>query len=614
MDKFRNACVLLGFLFSAISPGFSQTIIEVGKDLLAEKNKNYSPVIKSLLENAPKKDVRIIFQKGTYFFKPEGTFVKNHPITNHENGIKNIAFLFEGFESIEIDGGGSDFMFSGEMLPFLFDKSEKIRLTNLSIDWTVPFFIQGKVLAVDQSRGTYDLQMFNKGFDFKVESNKLKFPLSYGFTYSSIGESLVFDYKTKSPVYGAGNLDIHRKQEDVFVEKLPSGMLRIKEKLKVYPPVGSVITFKGPNGENRYAPAIHAIRSSDIIIEFVNVYHALGMGFLGERSADIRLSKFNVMLRPGTDRMLSATADATHFCNCRGTVIMEDCLFENMLDDGTNIHGIYLIVEKVLGEKTIHASLGHFQQAGFIFAESGDETWFLVAPIPHRTALNSVSSIKVLDDRLMEIHFKDKIPENLKPGDLVENKTWNTSNVIIRNCKMHNHRARNIVLKTPGKTLVENNYFSSMMASILLRAEAFFWYESGANENITIRNNTFVDCAYGDGRQAVVQILPRMQRRFDLKHFVDKNITIENNIFKTFDTQIIHATAVDGLIIRDNEIIQTSTFKPFLPYGTLIDLNLCNEVLMTNNRFRGNHPNLFSADKPTTLTLKNTENQGIERY
>ena len=153
-----------------------------------------------------------------------------------------------------------------------------------------------------------------------------------------------------------------------------------------------------------------------------------------------------------------------------------------------------------------------------------------------------------------------------------------------------------------------------MMASILLRAEAFFWYESGANENITIRNNTFADCAYGDGGQAVVQILPRMQRRFDLKHFVDKNITIENNVFKTFDTQIIHATAVDGLIIRDNEIIQTSTFKPFLPSGTLVDLNLCNEVLMTNNLFRGNHPNLFRADKPTTLILKNTENQGIERY
>ena len=47
--------------------------------------------------------------------------------------------------------------------------------------------------------------------------------------------------------------------------------------------------------ENRYAPAIHAKWSKNISIEKVNVYHALGMGFLGEHTENIHLnSLYNV--------------------------------------------------------------------------------------------------------------------------------------------------------------------------------------------------------------------------------------------------------------------------------------------------------------------------------
>ena len=39
---------------------------------------------------------------------------------------------------------------------------------------------------------------------------------------------------------------------------------------------------------------------------------------------------------PHTQRVISTTADATHFVNCKGDILIENCRFENMLDDGTN--------------------------------------------------------------------------------------------------------------------------------------------------------------------------------------------------------------------------------------------------------------------------------------
>ena len=50
-------------------------------------------------------------------------------------------------------------------------------------------------------------------------------------------------------------------------------------------------------------------------------------------------------------------------------------------------------------------------------------------------------------------------------------------------------------LKTPGKIVIEDNDFSSHMSSIFFRGEMFHWYESGAVEDVLIRNNRFDYCA-----------------------------------------------------------------------------------------------------------------------
>ena len=41
--------------------------------------------------------------------------------TNHDNGDKKVAFLLEGFDSVEIQGNGSELIFHGQIFPFQFE-------------------------------------------------------------------------------------------------------------------------------------------------------------------------------------------------------------------------------------------------------------------------------------------------------------------------------------------------------------------------------------------------------------------------------------------------------------------------------------------------------------
>lgn len=467
------------------------------------------------------------------------------------------------------------------ILPFYIFNSKNIHISGISIDWQAPLYIQGEILGYSEEDGYYDVRLHKEGYDWEISRyGYLKFP-TYS-PYSTVGESLVFDKERNAPIYGSNKYDIHRKGEDVVTTRLDDGTIRIHEKLKNYPPIGSIINFKGPNGENRYSPAFYAKNSTDIKLDDINIFHAPGMGILCEKVENAYFDKINIVVPKDSDRTVSVTADATHFCNCKGEVIIENSIFENMLDDGTNVHGTYVEVAEILDERTIRTKLHHPQQGGFIFAEAGDEVYFITSPKPTRDKFGEVASVQEINEFYTDITFKEPIPENLAACDILENKTWNTSLFKIENCTIRNNRARNIVLKTPGKIIISSNRFSSMMASILIRNEMSFWYESGAVEDVLIENNVFEDCVTGCTDTGVILISARVSKHFK-EMPIDKNIRIINNKFHTFDNILVQAKDVDGLTIKNNSYRRTNTFKPYNIDAAAISVERCTNVNIEDN-------------------------------
>jgi len=593
---------ILGVL-SASADSYARQVITI-----SPSEGDTTPAIRRALENTKDKDLKLVFSKGTYRFFADSVEAEMRYITNHDKGLRKIIFKADGFDSIEIEGNGAAFIFHGQAAPFVFENCEKVTMSNLSIDWDIPFLFQAEVIGCDPGKQWMDVRPLKEGFSWSLEKGKIKFPDIDGFSFSDLGHTYPFDPQTKDVVYAAKGMNLHPDR----VDALRNGLLRIHGKMRYCPPVGSMICSNGTSGETRYAPGVYVLSSKNINIDGVIIHHCLGMGFLFERAADIVLKNSGVYLQEGSNRVGTAVADATHFCNCKGEVLVENCRFENMFDDATNVHGTYVFVDEVINAKTVRIELRHRQQLGYTFAEAGDEIWFSHQPSIHRSSANEVVAVKKIDAVYSELTFKNKLPTKLAVGDALENKTWNPS-FTMRGCRIGNHRARNIVLKSPLKTVIENNdFFSSDMASILFRGETLKWFESGPVTDVLIRNNHFSYCNHGSNEQAVLYISPRSGKTFSQTETFDRNIRFIDNTIETFGNRIVWAERAEGLVIKNNTITQTKTVPQLRPNAPLFELSDCRNVEITGNRYIGKHSGTLKADKNSRADLRMEGNQGFK--
>ncbi|MFI3286628.1 MAG: right-handed parallel beta-helix repeat-containing protein [Rikenellaceae bacterium] len=568
-----------------------------------------TPAIRQALEQATEKDIVIELESGEYFCRPDYAFEKYCAVTNHGNGLKKILFPMIGLNSVTIKGDNTKLTFHGQMMPFLFEDCGAVKVSGVTINWDIPFTFLAEVMAVNPEEGWREVKPMTEGFSWELKNGKILFPNIDGFNYEVLGSTLPFTKDEKRVVKGA----IDTYSNPTRVEKLANGNLRIYEKARYYPPVGSMLSSKGDREHDRYAPAFEVKDCKNVELDDITIHHALGMGFLFERSEDIKITNSQIVVEEGSPRVIASTADATHFANCRGDILIEGCTFENMLDDGTNVHGTYVVIDKVIDPTNIIVELQHFEQLGFEFAAAGDQVWFIKQPSPDRMSeVNEVTKAVMLNEQYTQLTFAEPLPENIGEGDLVENKTWNPT-FTMRGCTIQNHRARCIVLKTPGKTLIENNYFSGMMTAVLFRGESFFWYESGQVEDVLIQHNTFHNAADCGTSHSVMSVTPKLGAGFDDSALYDRNIRFVGNKIETANPKIVFADRVLGLLVKDNHIVVNSDQPTAFPDEPTFELINCKDARIEGNRYIGaERDNHLEADEVSRETLTIKKNKGLE--
>ena len=294
----------------------------------------------------------------------------------------------------------------------------------------------------------------------------------------------------------------------------------------------------------------------------------------GEKKTAVREAVWHF----GACAILSVTDD--------GKIILEDCIFESMLDDGTNIHGVYMKVDEILSPSSFKASFGHVQQEGFDFAGKKDRIALVDRENLKTVATGTVTDIAVLDDNCYTV--STDIDMSLYSGRklAVENISC-CPDVTVRNCTVRFNRARSLLLSSPGKILVEGCYFASMMAGIRICGDANWWFESGRTSDVVIRNNIFRDLGNGGwSPQAVLQIDPVIpQEGRDMENCYHRKITFEGNTVYSSEDQLIYALSTDSLSVRGNRFIYSGTYPVRYPGLSVIDLQFCNHVEILDNDF-----------------------------
>lgn len=569
--------LLLCLLIVSSMSSFGQKVINLA-DYGIQEADDATPIVVKALEDCKKEGVsKLVFPKGTYHFYPTFAPERFCEITNNDNGLKRTSFMLVDFHNFEIDGGGSDFIYHGKMIPFIIEESKDIKVTNLSIDWEVPFTIEGHVVANNPEDHTFDIEVKTP---YMVEFGRLMLRLEredspyerrYGKRFATwehynlvAGQNIFWDPKTMAPLY---NTKLYQMPErGIFAEELDEGLVRISTKIQELPPIGSVMVSKGEYLQNRTSPAVRIFKAKDIEFHNVNVHHAGAMGLIAERSENITLDGFNVVLREGSGRMITATADATHFCNVKGTVIIRNCTFENMLDDATNIHGTYVRVNKIIDDYTLAVETYHPHQNGYLFGEEGDLVQVIDQKnLQARTEPLVLKKVERVNEKISYITFDKPVNGRVDIYDGVENISWHAE-AIIENNVVRNNRARSLLISTPRKVVVRNNHLSSQMASFRLTGDLGLWNESGPNDDLLIENNLIENSVYGgNGPQSIFLIDPQYVDKDNFEGTYSRNITIRNNTIKTFDSSIMLAMSVDGLVFENNTVIQTDTYEPIFP-------------------------------------------------
>ena len=509
-----------------------------------------APAVARAIEHARKTGARrIVFPTGRYDF---------HAGSNPTNPGAMMAF--QNLDRVEIDGQGSEFRFHGLAQGLTFHQCSNIRVRDLRIDCERAPFSVGHVVAAGE-----------RSFDVEVEQ---EYPVKGG---EPVGAFMDYDPATRTPM---------RRGVDAYnavsgTELLKPQVLRVHLKWPITMKPGVLVVLRHQvYGYN----ALTFTRCSRVRVEGVTVHSMPGMGLVAVHSTDVALDRFRVIPRPGTRHPMSATADATHFMGCKGTVSLRNCVFEGMGDDGANIKsGLYLTVQKRLDERTVLArhnlNLVDLPDPGDVMEAFPTETMVAYGQA-------TVKSAVLEDDRTTHrVEFAEPLPSELREGDVLGNAS-RTPKLRMSNCTVRLNRARGVLCQTRD-AIIENCTFDRCTGpGILVLTEVAHFFESIGTRDVVVRNNRFLDCNYGAaGADASLMAMAWLKGFvYPPRPGVHRNIMIRGNTIEDTDGGGILAAGVDRLTIEHNTIrnICRNPTSDDGAYGVRI-IN-CSNVRLRGNR------------------------------
>lgn len=508
----------------------------------------------------------IVLNKDTYHFYLNQTTDKELYISNHDQtNPKKVGLYLENLNDVVIDGSNSEWLFHGTILPIVVKNCTNITLKNFSIDFATPHLRQLHITEVDAKNNTVKAQLYPEG-NYRIKGGKLFFT---GEDYEETPFGGMIFRADKRLAYKRADVNFNPTK----ITEIAPNEFRI-EGIGAKPYLEKEERFV-LRTYTRPTPAIFVTESKNVKLENITVHNTQGMGLLAQLTENITLNRFRVALKEGTERYFTTQADATHFSACKGLIRSENGVYEGMADDAINVHGTYLKVIAREDNHTIKAQYMHPQSWGFLWGNVGDKVQFIASKtmdvIGDKTyriqAIKAVDKPTKVGAKIFKITFDEILPTEVNPDTPcgVENLTW-TPKVIFKNNIVRNNRARGALFSTPKKVVCVNNTFDHTHGTaILLCGDCNGWYETGACHNVIIKNNRFINALTANYQftNAIISIYPEIPNLEAQQKYFHSNITIENNVFETFDEPILYAKSVENLIYRNNKIIKNQEFKPF---------------------------------------------------
>jgi hypothetical protein len=481
-------------------------------------------------------------------------------------------------KNLTVDGQGALIRFYNFRNGIQIAGSENILIENLKVEWGIPLVFPG-ILRKDSQKRT--LLQLTDSEHYPVDSkNPPKITVIVDFDFQNRA------YVRHKP---AVELSFMREHDSAkkpkylgFYENLPTYVLpghrRFPENLPVV-------------GMTRYASSAFFVTGKSHNVTFYKdtVYSSPSIGFMfNGAGGGLRVSSCTVERNPGNSfQLISTVADASHFGNTGGQIILENNEFNFMGDDGTNIYGTYFPVIRPVSPRAVEVSKKNY-------FEIGDKIRFL-NPSNLETLGNSEIENVVSCERgnCLTLSFKQDIPPPVKDGTFLANLSKQSADFLVRGNTIHDNRGRGLLLET-ARGLVEKNTIANVsMGGIWLGSDARVFNTGPAAENVIVRENTISNTGYSQRSDFYAGIMvqswiKQKQEPWFSTEGPNQMILIEKNKIQDMPGLGMIIGSVKGATVREN-VILNSNEMPFLSTslrGSLL-VRQASGVILSGNEISG---------------------------
>lgn len=465
------------------------------------------------------------------------------------NGLR-AAFWLDGLEDVTLDFNGAEIVLHDRIAPFVMTGCKNITVKNCAIRYERAFYSQ---MDVTETGDGYLKLRLNPKFPCRVEN---------GYLYAKGSDwknclnrdtllMTLFDAETKAPA--GAEIILSLIGEEIFPDPNPPMPIRhlrvdsdtdqryiyLRGDIPASWKFGTILAF---SHEPRDKHGIAAVECCKITVDNVRLMNGAGMGFFGARTNDIILKRFNMFTDELSEGVVSNNADGVHCIACGGSVLMEDCIMEGMLDDGFNFHSQFCIVDSRNETGiTVSGRGAAFPESALLFA-SGDRIAF------YRGTTYELIEEAVIVNALPAGYRKifwtvDKPCGDVKPEDIVENLT-RQPDITIKNCRFGKFRGTSR-LQSRGRISVEGcKFYNNTEPALLLSGDATYWFESGPVQDLTVSN-----CGFFASGGARINVDPDFSFTGQAQYY-HKNITVCGNRFNC--PHVLNAVHADNITASGN--------------------------------------------------------------
>lgn len=545
-----------------------------------------------------KENMRIPLEKAIEAVKRSGGGKKKLVLPSGEiylyDGVteKNqYAMVFSDIQDLSIDGNGSVLMLDMTLRGVLIEACESVLLHDLSFDRSELPYFTGKIITMDEKEKT---ALISVDEGCRPENH---YP---------IREYLEFEADSQTPRYH-GNFLYNNVEVDTTVtnirdfEWVGEHTARMTFACEVTPaPKGTGVLIS----KTMYGPDTVAITdSANIRCENINIYCTPGMGIRGYSSENLFFNRTNVMLKPGSGRLMSVTADAMHFIDCKGELVITNTLIENSHDDAVNIHGMFqMVVRADCGRRRLKLAAARTVRFGtpakedpltFPFRKGDKVELSRDRTLEYKQTL-TVAACEPAEDFGFWAEFEE-VPE-AEEGDILSNIS-RSPEVRIENCVIRNKRNRGVLLQSRNSVIRNCTFYHVIMPAVCIATDCLNWYECLNARQIAITGNKFVHVNikpnnHGNFGNADIDICVYGQGGVGKAGLIS-DIAIEGNAFIGSGNAAVSVKSAENVRIADNFIYKPCREVTDAPANCAVFAEQSERVSAQRNRIVPYEPDGF---------------------